>query len=336
MRSVRWSVGKVAVIVAAALMLVSTMVFAAPEIKETAFKNLWERQDLPVDQQLTDRSWTWGPTVSDLLIEDLKQAPNGERHVQYFEKSRMEINDPNADPNDQWYVTNGLLPIEMMTGKIQTGYNYPDDDYRRRGPARISVVGDPGNFPTYMDLLQIYESPGAVDPNDLNQPITQMLNPDGSATEFTDYTGDSNTVLVQGDNGHGIARAFANFMNQEGVVYQGGQLVRAQIYSPPVFVFGLPVTKPYWVNAKVGGNDMPILFQVFERRVLTYNPANPLAFRVEMGNVGLHYYQWRYQGGTPPTPEPTSEPTTEPEPTPEPTAEPEPTPTEEPYPYPNP
>jgi hypothetical protein len=37
---------------------------------------------------------------------------------------------------------------------------------------------------------------------------------------------------------------------------------------------------------KVGGVDRPILFQVFERRVLTYNPANEPAFRVEMGNVG--------------------------------------------------
>ena len=40
--------------------------------------------------------------------------------------------------------------------------------------------------------------------------------------------------------------------------------------------------------------ERPILFQVFERRVLTYNPANDPAFRVEMGNVGQHYQQWRY------------------------------------------
>src|SRR5205085_2221786 len=34
--------------------------------------------------------------------------------------------------------------------------------------------------------------------------------------------------------------------------------------------------------------------QLFERRVLTYNPANPPATQVEMGNVGRHYYNWRY------------------------------------------
>ena len=37
-----------------------------------------------------------------------------------------------------------------------------------------------------------------------------------------------------------------------------------------------------------------MLVQVFERRVLSYNPANPQAFRVEMGNVGQHYFAWRY------------------------------------------
>jgi uncharacterized protein YkwD len=49
------------------------------------------------------------------------------------------------------------------------------------------------------------------------------------------------------------------------------------------------------------------LFQVFERRVLTYNPANSPGFRVEMGNVGQHYYRWRYEN--PPsnnTPTPTA------------------------------
>ncbi len=44
----------------------------------------------------------------------------------------------------------------------------------------------------------------------------------------------------------------------------------------------------------MAGVERPVLFQVFERRVLTYNPANEPAFRVEMGNVGQHYYQWRY------------------------------------------
>jgi WD40 repeat protein len=43
-----------------------------------------------------------------------------------------------------------------------------------------------------------------------------------------------------------------------------------------------------------------VLVQLFERRVLTYTPANSAEFKVEMGNVGQHYFQWRYPRlGTP-------------------------------------
>jgi hypothetical protein len=38
-----------------------------------------------------------------------------------------------------------------------------------------------------------------------------------------------------------------------------------------------------------------VLVQVFERRVLTYTPSNPDGWKVEAGNVGQHYYTWRYQ-----------------------------------------
>src|SRR5207248_2825743 len=45
---------------------------------------------------------------------------------------------------------------------------------------------------------------------------------------------------------------------------------------------------------KIAGVYQDVLIQAFERRVLTYNPANSPAFQVEMGNIGLHYYDWRY------------------------------------------
>ena len=44
----------------------------------------------------------------------------------------------------------------------------------------------------------------------------------------------------------------------------------------------------------IAGAEKDILVQLFERRVLTYTPANPAGWQVEMGNVGLHYYRWRY------------------------------------------
>jgi hypothetical protein len=48
------------------------------------------------------------------------------------------------------------------------------------------------------------------------------------------------------------------------------------------------------LTRRLSARELPILFQVFERRVLTYNPANPPRWRMEMGNVGRHSYKWRY------------------------------------------
>jgi hypothetical protein len=45
----------------------------------------------------------------------------------------------------------------------------------------------------------------------------------------------------------------------------------------------------------VAGKEQAVLVQLFERRSLTYTPANTPANRVEMGNVGQHYFAWRYQ-----------------------------------------
>jgi hypothetical protein len=57
---------------------------------------------------------------------------------------------------------------------------------------------------------------------------------------------------------------------------------------------GFPVSEPFWARVQVGGQQRQVLMQVFERRVLTYDPANPRGWRVEMGNIGRHYYRWRY------------------------------------------
>lgn len=255
-----------------------------------AFQRVWQRQDLPVARGVANRSWTWGPGPNtEVVSEPYRETPGGYREVQYYDKSRMEVNDPTADPNATWYVTNGLLPIEMMTGRLQLG----NDSFEYRGPAYISALGDPGYFPTYTNLMRVYQNPGQVRESDLGKPATGFLNPDGSITGFNDYAQDPATILVRGENNHGVAKAFVDFQNQRGLVYEDGSYIRDRVYDP-LFVFGLPVTGAYWVKTRVGGVERPILFQVFERRVLTYNPANPPEWRVEMGNVGQHYHWWRY------------------------------------------
>ncbi len=277
-------------IVGLGLALVTTVgsVLAAPGFGNDAFARVWNRQDKGVAEQVTGRSWTWGPGPrSELMREQYNEGAEGMRAVQYFDKSRMEINDPTADPNNQWYVTNGLLPLEMITGRMQLG----NDTFEFHGPARISAIGDPDTFPTYADLLPVYQPVGVAGPNpgDVGRPATGFLNPDGRVTGFNDFANDPGTVL----NNEGVAKVFVDFINQRGLVYENGRYVQSQVYDP-LFVFGHPITGAYWVKTKVGGKELPILFQVFERRVLTYNPANPDAFKVEMGNVGQHYYQWRY------------------------------------------
>ena len=67
-----------------------------------------------------------------------------------------------------------------------------------------------------------------------------------------------------------------------------------KLFDPPFFAVGLPITEPFWTKANVGGKARDVLMQAFERRLLTYTPANPDSFRVEMGNVGAAYARWRY------------------------------------------
>jgi hypothetical protein len=231
------------------------------------------------------------PELRETFVDS--EAADQSRTVQYFDKGRMEIN------GDLNVVTRGLLPVEMIQGHIQIGYvalqEYPAAD--------IPAVGDPDNdFPTYADLQGVYASPGNVDTERIGQPVLSLLNPDGSiSNSFDTFAQDPGTVLQLGLNNHGVPQAFLDFQNQTGTVYVNDSYTTAPIYANALEVFGLPVTEPYWVNVVVDDQPTYILFQVFERRVLTYNPLNPPRFRVEMGNVGRHFYQWKY-GENPPTP----------------------------------
>src|SRR5438105_4917404 len=74
-----------------------------------AFERVWTRTDQLVAQGQANRSWFWGPVAHNATQEQWLESPGGQRLVQYFDKSRMEINDPNADQNSVFFVTNGLL-----------------------------------------------------------------------------------------------------------------------------------------------------------------------------------------------------------------------------------
>lgn len=193
------------------------------------------------------------------------------RLVQYFDKGRMELN---SGPGRGTTITSGLLVREMITGNVQLG----DTSFMQRAPAELSVAGDPDTaFPRYRDL-------GVGAPVSVTTPVgaqvQSVVGPNG-ATTATNLPPDPAASVSQTDSvtGRAIPRIFADFRTRMGVD-----------------VVGVAISEPFWAMVNIGGVPRLVLIQAFERRVLTYNAANPPAFQVEFGNVGQHYYHWRYGG----------------------------------------
>jgi hypothetical protein len=62
------------------------------------------------------RSYYWGPHQISAPIYE--QFDGGTRLVQYFDKSRMELNNPcTGNRLDPFFVTNGLLTVELVSGR---------------------------------------------------------------------------------------------------------------------------------------------------------------------------------------------------------------------------
>ncbi|HEU4792202.1 MAG TPA: hypothetical protein VFS96_00960 [Nitrolancea sp.] len=262
---------------------------AAPA-PHTAFQRVWEWTDLPVAQLQVSRTWVWGPrSSSSALNEPFAGAPGGQRTVQYFDKSRMEINDPNGDPTSLWYVTNGLLGKELVTGNLQTG----PDRFEPHDPATVNVSGDPSDAqaPTYASFSSRLKSP----PLPSGSTITQTLDRAGNVGNDPSLTGQGVTVgSPVTETNHAVASVFWDFMTSSGLVAENEGTTTAPLFQDPFYATGFPISEAYWSRVLVEGVSEPVLIQVFERRVLTYNPANPDGWEVEAGNVGQHYYTWRH------------------------------------------
>lgn len=239
---------------------------------DPAFQQLWAT----TDANPGGHTYVWGPApFTNGLMEDYKEAPNGKRLVQYFDKGRMELTTPGGP------VTAGLLTVELITGKQQIG----DATFRQLDPAHVTVAGDPDNpFPTYADLGQLQSA--ETDNTGAGTPVVKLYNSDRTFGVYTPAMGDplAKTAGYDGATKHNVPKAFADFR------------------STPAFggigAIGLAVTEPVWANVKVAGKTTPVLVQGFERRVLTYTPGNPDGFKVEYGNIGRAYQQWRYQSAT--------------------------------------
>lgn len=258
----------------------------------------WERTDLPIVQGKLSRSWLWGPQASHIMTEDYADAPGGKRLVAYYDKSRMEINNPSGDRSSKWFVTNGLLVKELISGQRQDG----DTKFTALLPSNTPVAGDPGNDgPTYASFYNI----ATIDPtqnratNQTGQNVTTTLAKDGTVGQ--DLTLSNYNVKYanyDGTLGHNIPKPFWDFMNSTGLVYQNGNYVNGPVVDW-TFSTGYPLAEAYWAKVQVAGKKVDVLMQPFQRRVLTYTPSNPAGYQVEMGNVGQHYYSWRYENPLP-------------------------------------
>jgi hypothetical protein len=287
----------------ALLVLAAVPAQAAPfdgrraQFADDAFRTVWARTD--AEGVRAARTWYWGPQPWFDYAEFYRVGVNGLRLVQYFDKARMEINNPN-DRSFQGGVTNGLLVVELVSGHLKRG-NGPLD-YEERPKADVPVAGNPladnPSSPTYASFAAVatVDNNGYRDQSRLNERVGATIDKRGNLAyrqDLADAHPETAIVQYNAATGHNIPQVFWGFMNSQGPVVEGGA-TRTRPIVDWLFAMGLPITDPYWVRAKIGAAEKDVLVQLFERRVLTYVPDNPAGFQVEMGNVGQHYFQWRY------------------------------------------
>jgi glucose/arabinose dehydrogenase len=261
--------------------------FAAEE-----FQTVWERTDYPVAQLVEARTWIWGPEPhTDGILEEYVDSPTDERLVQYFDKSRMEFPwRAGLEPDSPWFITQGLLATELMTGELQLG----DFTFEQHAPADIPVAGDPDDIggPTYAVMGELM----GAEVRESRTPITQVIDRDGVVSDDPDLARygvlDSHFDEVTERN---IASVFWDFMTETGTVYVDDEFIDDDLFINPFYAVGRPLTEAYWARVKLDGETQDVLIQCFERRCLTYAPGNPEGWEVESGNIGMHYYEWRYE-----------------------------------------
>jgi hypothetical protein len=282
--------------------LLASVASAAPAFADPNFQQVWERSDkILTERTNVGRGFVWGPETIYSGNETYTDAAGGQRLVQYFDKARMEVNNPNGNRADPNFVTSGLLVKELVLGREQNGNDV--NNYIQGKPSEVQVAGDPNTdganaiAPTYRSFKDVatFNNDNPVNPK-LGQQVTQRMDKSGQVSTITSPDPNVRLTGYESSTKHNIANVFREYGESLGLVWNGAAYVNGQIFFPSyTYVFGLPIAEPYWVRAVVAGQEKDVLVQLFERRVLTYTQTNDPANRVEMGNVGQHYYRWRYQ-----------------------------------------
>ncbi|MBA2453397.1 MAG: CAP domain-containing protein [Chloroflexia bacterium] len=265
---------------------------AAPEMNlpdgvaasHPAVQKLWWASDGPVAEEQVKRSWLWGPDSWIAISERYDEEPNRARMVHYFDKARVEINRGETQPE----VTAGLLVRDMILGSIQVG----DTEFNENTPANVPLAGDGYEFnpdaPTYASLSGVASTEeGRAVAQRAGEVIRETLSTNGAIGASESAPAGATYGSYDETLGHNVAAIFDTYLS--------GLAVDQNVSV------GLPLTEPYWVQTLVAQEPTWVLVQAFERRVLTYTPSNAPEWQIEMGNVGRHYYEWRYDNEAPNT-----------------------------------
>lgn len=253
---------------AAAVLLISMVLAVLPVQAASAFADAAFAQQWKAGEAITPNFWGPLATARDGLQEPYKEAQGGQRLVQYFDKARMELGANGG-------VTNGLLASEMVKGRMQTG----NDSFQNVAAPDIEMAGDPGGgAPTYAMLSTTAASLLVQTTAKIGQPMTATIIAGKVQVAESAATSQGLTLTAfDAQTGHNILRAFADYRGRVGVA-----------------TVGLAISEPWLSTFNVAGTPRTVAIEVFERRVLTYNPLNTPDYQVEMGNVGKQYSQWRY------------------------------------------
>jgi hypothetical protein len=235
---------------------------AASMFADPAFQAQWQ-----AGEAITRNFWGPLETAQAGQQEFYADAPGKRRLVQYFDKGRMELTNPAGGT-----VTNGLLATELISGNLQVG----DNTFDPHEPPTIPIAGDADNpGPTYRALHTTASAVLAAAPSSIGANATARVSASGDLSSGAAIPGTANAVY-DAVTQHNVSAPFAAYRDKVGLL-----------------AIGYAKSEPFGATVKVAGVQRDVVIQVFERRILTYTPTNPDPFKVEMGNIGRHYYQWR-------------------------------------------
>jgi hypothetical protein len=281
----------------------------------------------------------WGtPTL--LLF----QEPDGGRLlvVRYYEKGRMEY-----DRDVGLTVTGGLLMSEILDGRINGKVGTPTPCVPNVPDIPMFEDTKGLTYQTFSNALKNL-GPGGIHSEDATKQNTKgyasiTINRYGEIGFDSSKQNLEAAKFVRKENGHSIPVAFCNYIMRYASLPSDWCSPSSSALMPSGFwdLTGYPITEPYWSTPYYDGHTHMVMFQAFQRRLLTYSElvsgadglyasestlrapgaaatstvstpsasatvtststATPMPTatptmtpEITSGNVGIHYYKWRY------------------------------------------